>query len=470
LIVAGPGSGKTRTLVSRIAHQLHRGVVEPEQVLAISFTNQASDELRERIARALPNASNGEPLVTTFHGLGVRLLTELQGTAPTVVDDDDRLAIVRRCLPAQAKDREVADLLGQISLAKQSPDPRAVIADDEELTTAFHRYESELAERGVIDVDDLVLGAYLALESDAAFTARIRERFRSVSVDEYQDVNDVQATLLALLWPTGEELCAIGDPQQAIYGFRGARPGHFDRFAEAYPGAALVELETSYRLTRQILAAARSIVDEPGELRARIDGPRVELVACPTAASEAEQILVRLERIVGGTSYFAVDSGRGDEAELGDVGFGEMAVLVRTKAQRKEILEALGRSAIPCRAVGEDEPHDPRSEKVAVMTMHAAKGREFEVVFVAGVEPGLLPLEIQGRETDSAEERRLLYVALTRAKRLLVISHAAKRTLWGKRLPGGPSPFLAGLPAHVVQRVKPELPRERPERKQLSFF
>jgi DNA helicase-2/ATP-dependent DNA helicase PcrA len=219
-----------------------------------------------------------------------------------------------------------------------------------------------------------------------------------------------------------------------------------------------------------VLATARSVIEEPGELRARTDGPKVELVACPTAASEAEQILVRLERIVGGTSYFAVDSGRGDDAELGDVGFGDVAVLLRTKAQRREILEALGRSAIPCRAVGEDEPHDPRSEKVAVMTMHAAKGREFEVVFVAGVEPGLVPLELEGRDTDPDEERRLLYVALTRARRLLVLSHAAVRNLWGKRLPGGPSPFLARLSADAVLRVQPSLPAGRPEDKQLSFF
>jgi superfamily I DNA/RNA helicase len=152
------------------------------------------------------------------------------------------------------------------------------------------------------------------------------------------------------------------------------------------------------------------------------------------------------------------------------VGFGEMAVLVRTRAQRTQILEALGRSGIPCRAVGEDEPHDPRSEKVPVMTMHAAKGREFEVVFVAGLEPGLMPLELEGRAVDRAEERRLLYVAMTRAKRLLVLSHAAKRNLWGKRLPGGPSPFLNGLPADACIATSPSLPRRRPSATQLDLF
>ncbi|MBW2275913.1 MAG: UvrD-helicase domain-containing protein, partial [Deltaproteobacteria bacterium] len=437
LIVAGPGSGKTHTLVARIAHQLRTGAVMPREALAVSFTNQAADELRERIAESVPSATGDSPLVTTFHGFGMRLLTEVHGEAPRVVDEEERLEITRRCVPQRTKERDVANLLSRISLAKQSPDPLTQIAGDDQLASAFDVYESELAKRAAIDVDDLVLSAYLALAGDASFAAVVRERFHSVSIDEYQDVNDVQAAVLALLWPSGEELCAIGDPNQAIYGFRGAKPGHFARFAEAFPGGERVALETSYRLSRQVLAVARSVVDDPGTLVARTDGPKIELVDCPTAASEAEQILVRLERIIGGTSHFAVDSGRGDDAEESDVGFGDVAVLVRTKAQRKEILEALGRSSIPCRAVGEDEPHDPRSEKLAVMSMHAAKGREFEVVFVAGVEAGLMPLE--GRDADPTEERRLLYVALTRAKRLLVISHAGKRSLWGKRLPGGPS-------------------------------
>jgi len=470
LIVAGPGSGKTRTLAARIAHQLETGPVQPEQVLAISFTNQAADELRQRIARALPAASAEALLVTTFHGLGKRLLTELRGEAPTVAGDDERSAIARACLPETTKDREVSELLGRISLAKQSPDPRSAIGCDDELAEAFDRYESELAANGSIDVDDLVGHAYRELAADASLTAKVSQRFHSVSIDEYQDVNDVQAALVSLLWPSGLELCAIGDPDQAIYGFRGAQPGHFARFAAAFPGSARVELTTTYRLTRQVLSTASSVLAHPAPLVARNDGPKVELIACPTAASEAEQILVRLERIVGGTSYFAVDSGRGDDAELADVGFGDVAVLARTRAQRQEILEALGRSSIPCRAIGEDEPHDPRSEKVAVMTMHAAKGREFEVVFAAGVEPGLLPLELEGRDADPTEERRLLYVALTRARRLLVISHAAKRNLWGRRLPGGPSPFLARLPESAVQRVAPTLPRRRDERRQLSLL
>jgi ATP-dependent exoDNAse (exonuclease V) beta subunit len=195
----------------------------------------------------------------------------------------------------------------------------------------------------------------------------------------------------------------------------------------------------------------------------------VELVECPSPESEAEQVLVRLEKIVGGTSHYALETGRGGEAELPEVGFGDIAVLARTRTQRQRILEALGRSAVPCRSVGEDEPHDPRSEKVAVMTMHAAKGREFEVVFVTGLEEGLVPLHREEFSTDEAEERRLLYVAMTRARRLLVLSHTRARTMWGRRLPGRPSPFLDRLPPAVI-RSSPTLPRRHPPDHQLRLF
>jgi DNA helicase-2/ATP-dependent DNA helicase PcrA len=147
-----------------------------------------------------------------------------------------------------------------------------------------------------------------------------------------------------------------------------------------------------------------------------------------------------------------------------------VAVLSRTKAQQREIIAALGQSSIPCHTVGEDEPHDPRAQKVAVMTMHASKGREFEVVFITGVEPGVVPLDVEGFSTDPEEERRLLYVAVTRAKKLVVLSHAARRSLFGKQLPGGPSPFLSVLPEAAIVRVTPDLRPKKPPSSQLNLF
>jgi DNA helicase-2/ATP-dependent DNA helicase PcrA len=469
LIVAGPGTGKTRTVVARIAHQVRSRAVRPDQVLALAFTNQAADELASRILREVPGATAGAPLVTTFHGLGLRLLAGMSGREPRLVDDEQRLELVKRAAGGGIPERVARAIVGRISLSKQSCDPWEVLSGDQELLPVIARYQEALDERGVLDVDDLVLRPYQMLATDPPAASRLASRWTAISVDEYQDVNDVQAALIELLAPSGAGLCAIGDPDQAIYGFRGARPGHFQRFADSFEGTTVVRLDTSYRLTDQVLLAARSVLGGEGPRCALRPGPPVELVTCPTAASEAEQLVVRIERIVGGTSHFAVDSGRGGEAEQGDVGFGDIAVLCRTRAQHPALLEALARSGIPCHAVGEDEPHDPRSQKVAIMTMHAAKGREFEVVFVTGIEEGLLPLERDGLRSDPEEERRLLYVAMTRARRLLVLSHATHRTLWGVRLPGRPSPLLAELPASV-HRSSPSLPRGEPPSRQLKLF
>ncbi|MDJ0764087.1 MAG: UvrD-helicase domain-containing protein [Myxococcota bacterium] len=473
IVVAGPGTGKTRTLVARIVHLIQTGAVQPDRVLAIAFTNQAANELRERLAQALgtpPDAAG--PAVHTFHSFGLWAI-EVSGNrnGRHIVEDTDRRDLVMQAAQSQTDARSIDDIIGQISLAKQHTDPKQFLAKDQSLLRLFDQYEHLLEARSALDVDDLVLCAYRFIEAKGDEAKTVTDRFDVVCVDEYQDVNDVQAAMVKQLCPDGRSLMVIGDPLQAIYGFRGAKPGHFSRFAEAFPKAVTVHLSTSYRLTDAILSVAKSTVTSPAKsLGAIRPGPPVEIVACPTAKSEAEQIVIRLERLIGGSSTFAVDSGRGGEAERTDVGFGDVAILSRTKAQRKAILDALGQSGIPSLAIGEDDPHDPRSQKVAVMTMHAAKGREFDTVFIAGVEPGLVPLDVGGLTAAPEEERRLLYVAITRAKRLCVISYAAKRTLFGQALPGGPSPFLSKVPPTAIVRTSCTLPPRNPAAKQLKLF
>ncbi len=469
LIVAGPGTGKTRTLVSRITHQVRTKAVRPEQVLVVTFTNQAAQELAERVLREVPGATAEAPTVTTFHGLGRRLLANLSGREPRVLDEEERLVMVQRAAGGALPQRTARAILDRVSLSKQSRDPWEILAGNQELLPVIARYQELLEEAGALDVDDLVLRPYQHLAGDPAAADRIASRWSAISVDEYQDVNDVQAALIQLLSPDGRALCVIGDPNQAIYGFRGAKPGHFLRFADAYDDVTVAQLGISYRLTHEVLAAAASVIDAEDGLEAHRPGPPVELFSAATPQSEAEQIVIRLERIVGGTSHFAVDTGRGDTAELSDVGFGDVAILCRTRAQRPPIMEALQRAGIPSRAVGEEEPHDPRSEKVAVMTMHAAKGREFEVVFATGLEQGLLPLDRDGLSTDAEEECRLLFVAMTRARRLLVLSHAESRTLWGVRLPGKLSTLLSNLPDSVLRTTTPHR-RGDPSATQMKLF
>lgn len=469
LVVAGPGSGKTRTLVARIAHQLAKGSITPGSVLAITFTNQAAEELEQRLAQMLgARAGTERPTVCTFHRFGTWILRELGGAEVTVLDEQERLDLAIRAFGPDCQKKQAVAWLEAVSLAKQQPDPTRALAHDPAAREAFERYEDARQASGKLDLDDLVLDAFQLLQREPEMLAKVRTRFASISVDEYQDVNDVQAALVESIAADGRGLCAIGDPDQAIYGFRGSRPGHFLRFEETFPGTRSVRLDTSYRLTRQVATVGASVLGHGGVLATLRDGAPVEVVSCASVKSEAEQILVRIERLVGGTSLFAVDSDRAGRDETDGVGFGDIAVLVRTKAQRGEVLEALGRSGVPCRSVGEDEPHDPRSEKVAVMTLHASKGREFEVVFIAGVEPGLIPLQLEGLHTDLQEERRLLYVGVTRARKLAVLSYATKRSLFGKQLPGGPSPWIEDLPTDCVACIAPNRGKHRS--RQLSLF
>ena len=151
------------------------------------------------------------------------------------------------------------------------------------------RYQDVLERDGAVDVDDLVLRPFQLLSTDPMVASRMATRWSSINVDEYQDVNDVQAALVALLSPDGGGLCAIGDPDQAIYGFRGAQPGHFSRFSDRYPGTTTVRLRTSYRLTTEIMTTARALVPGSPALRTTAGGPKVEILPCETSASEAEQ-------------------------------------------------------------------------------------------------------------------------------------------------------------------------------------
>src|SRR6185312_827792 len=210
LVVAGPGTGKTRTLTSRIAYQIGELGVPAGEHLALTFTRRAAGELTERLAALLPRP----PLVTTFHGLGLRIVREQAtrlglGEGVRVVDEAERLALAREAMGADAPAREVRRLLQHVS-------PLA-------------RYRAGKRARGLIDLDDLLARPVALLTEDPDLAEAYRRRWRHVSVDEYQDVDPAQYALLRLLVPPDGDLCVIGDPDQAIYSFRGAEVGFFLR-------------------------------------------------------------------------------------------------------------------------------------------------------------------------------------------------------------------------------------------------
>lgn len=552
LIVAGPGTGKTRTLTHRIAHLVLERGVPAERCLAITFTRRAAEELRERLAQLLRGA--GEVAVRTFHGLGLEILRAHGRALDPPLDPDFEVASdwERGALLAAGLDlgdRETARWLEAIARAKQSGERPA---PGSELEQAMACYQRNLRARGLVDQDDLLVLPVTLLEARPEVAAACRARWPWLSIDEYQDIDALQYRLVRALTDPAGDVCAIGDPDQAIYAFRGGDVRFFGRFREDYPGARLVELGRSYRSTRTILDAALAMIAPgslvPGRALEAVSraGASIAQLSAPTEAAEAEHIVHRIEALLGGYSFYSVDSGRVAAGDAGEFVFSDIAILYRTAAQLEPLEKALERSGIPyqrrsherlldrpgvravlaaltpsarvapleaalaeavaaadgadpadlemveavgARAQGdwsrffaeisaatEVDTWDPRADRVALLTLHASKGLEFPVVFIAGCEDGIIPHRLSGQATatgrdgDVAEERRLLFVGMTRARQRLFLSAARSRLLRGALLERSPSPFLAAIPADALAAEPERAAIRRPRSRQLALF
>ncbi len=541
LIVAGPGTGKTRTLTHRLAHLITGRGAAPEQCLAVTFSRRAAAEMEERLDSLLP--STGRPLVATFHGLGLTLLRE-QGKDLRVATQEERLEIAKSLFDVSSAKAD--RLLEEISRVRCR---RAELPD---LAERVALYEQALENRGLLDFDDLLLKPLNLLRERPDLAEHYRQRFRWISIDEYQDIDALQYALIRLLAPEDANLCGIGDPDQSIYGFRGADVGFFLRFQQDYPGAQIVHLIRNYRSSRILVEAACQAI-RPGSLvpdrrLVSVQNGKAERVVIQRAATEraeAELVIHTLEKLLGGTSSFSFDSGRVGAGEGEELSFNDVAILYRTEAQAAPLIEALGRAGIPfqkrshrplaeqpgVRALlpklreqtdqvsvevllektiskldedapdrttllaaaellrplalrsgndleaflaetalgGEVDAWDPRAERVSLLTLHASKGLEFPVVFLVGCEDGLLPLTWPGvEEPDIAEERRLFFVGITRARSRLFLFYSRKRTFRGETRETCPSPFLADLEEALLdRRNEPDLGPRKPEQLRL---
>lgn len=624
LVVAGPGAGKTRVLTHAIAHRIGNWL-PPGNCLAVTFTRRARDELRDRLTVLLGAGAAGQVTVATFHGLGLLILREqckLLGldAGLKVADEKTRDQVLRslsaRDRPSALGARIAAAKRGHASLAGATGDAAAgpaagpgggsadgeVPAGDAELAGLVERYDAALRELGMVDLDDLVTLPTALLAGDPRLAAGYRSRWTDVFVDEYQDVDEQQYLLLRQLAAPGGRICVIGDPDQAIYGFRGGDVRYFLRFQQDFGGAAkTVLLSRSYRSAPTIVRAAMQLI-RPGTLvpgrelipaRADIpDGP-VLVHAVADEREEAEAVAAEIERLLGGASLYALDTRAVDGRNRVEhqLSFADFAVLYRTSGQAAEVGEALARRGFPfqrrahsrlaempgvaailaaltpsgalTRAVplpdappetpaaagspppavtarpeaapvaervalavraalaatetaggepaeraaaimairaaaevlgpladkcgtdldwfldelqlgAEVDTWDPRADRISLLTLHAAKGLEFPVVFIVGCDDGLLPLRSwRGAEVDHAEERRLLFVGMTRATTRLALYTAAKRTLRGETAPCAPSPFLSSVDQALVDRRGGDgqpRGRRRPRAQQPTLF
>ena len=506
-ILAGAGTGKTSTITRRIAWQVASGAFPPEQIVAVTFTDKAAGELRARL-RAL--GADGVR-ASTFHSAALALLRHFEGDPGRILPS--KAILLRRIgngLPGAYRFRPAGDLATEIEWAKNrrlTPDTyRDWLGDHEPPIPAdlslrvFREYERRKDAEGLLDFEDLLERTARLLESDDAARAAVHDRWRAFTVDEYQDVNLLQQSLLDLWLGDRNDLCAVGDDYQAIYGFTGASAEWLLALPRRFPDAHVVRLERNYRSTAQVIELANRLVPRLGGSAKTLaptlpDGPEplvgpglsvVEhvrrqhaeglpleqmavLVRTNARTSEFEEAFHDAGIPFQGASLLARDAARQLLKALRGRR-GPAAEIVRELAVRQgllaEVPEKLGereqtRQADLARLVRLAEELDGEVEDfvellherfgasagrgVHLLTLHRAKGLEWEAVFLPRVEEGELPV----RRGDVAEERRLFYVGLTRAKRHLLVTWEGK-----------PSRFLDEL---GVRAAAPALPkRERP--------
>ena len=648
LVLAGAGSGKTRVLTYRIAHMIADEGVRPWQVLAITFTNKAAAEMRERLNKLLPGGTRGM-WVCTFHAMCVRILREdgdLLGYRPnfSIYDDDDSRRLVKTIMteldidPKQAPLNAVRALISQAKNALVDPDEMEAHAASPQQQAAARVYRTlqrRLERANAMDFDDLLVNAYELLSKHPDVLERYQERFRQISVDEYQDTNHVQYKITNLLAARYGNLMVVGDDDQSIYSWRGADIRNILAFRKDYPAATVVKLEQNYRSTGHILEAANAVVAHNARREAKRlftssgDGDKIEVFQAADERDEGRWIGSEIEKlhdagtsyddvavfyrtnaqsrtledmflragvsykIVGGTRFF-------DRAEIRDVTAylklvvnpdddvsaervvntprrgvgttsiakvrayaaaygisffsaaqaciaetgllpakarnglsvfcgaieagrhydGDLADVVRMIVEKTGLIQALeAENTVEADARIEnikeffsvaqefDETHDDveetleslrqlraagalegagvtpelteqevahpevaaeklpalmewlalrsdldtlagQSSAITMMTIHSAKGLEFPVVFVAGMEEGLFPhRSYEGDGTSIEEERRLAYVAITRAQRRLYLTYATTRRVFGSVQTNPPSRFLNEIPS-----------------------
>jgi len=542
-IVAAAGAGKTRVLTRRMAYRIRRGDADARHVLALTFTRKAAVELRDRLRQLGPDE---HITAGTFHSVASgqlrRWWADRGVAAPTLLERKARL------LGPLAADRPgtaevpVAELAAHLDWAQArlvAPadlegaarrEGRVLPLPAAELASLYERYQHEKRRRGLVDFDDLLAGCADAIERDPTFAGAQRWRWRHVFVDEFQDLNPLQYRLLRAWLGTSSDLCVVGDPHQAIYGWNGADPRLLGRFGELWPGGEVIRLDANHRCTPQIVAAAARVLGPSARslTSSQADGTEPGVRPYPSERDEAAGVAAELRA--------AHDRG---------VPWTQMAVLTRTNAQLLLLREALVAAAVPTRLAGHtqlltqpavrrfldgvrrqpeipwqtvradlraaagderlddegrtalsalwnlacDHDGDPGAggaaawlawlpvalagdagdgagPAVTLTSFHRAKGLEWDEVWICGLEQGLVPIGRAVTPAAEEEERRLLYVALTRARRALHCSWARRRTFGGRPVTREPSPWLTlvggdGLPADPVPVITAEDWRRR---------
>jgi len=615
LVLAGAGSGKTRVITEKIAWLIGEGHFRAAQIAAITFTNKAAREMRRRVAKRLRRSATEGLTVSTFHSLGWQILRDCPEAAGrrrgiSILDQHAAADLVRELLPGAVKAEQVGIAQAAIGKLKDAAvEPGRALADaasegEAQLAAVYQAYQQRLTELNAVDFDDLIV-LPAAILADPELRTRWRARLRYFLVDEYQDTSAAQYRLLRRLSGEAGSFTAVGDDDQSIYGWRGARPENLDQLGVDYPGLRVVKLEQNYRSVGNILNAANAVIAVNPHTHAKRlwsehgPGDRIRVREFPDEVAEAEGIAHGLMeahgssslrwgqaavlyrsnfqareiekalreyaipyRVSGGPSWFdareirdalaylklifnpednpaflrvantprrgigsssmarLLDFARAagtslfeaagdgqfqrelpDGAARGLRGFTNLLIDFNDRAARgdphasgallrelidhidyaewldeqadkpeqarrrrkslddllgwiERLAEATGSpDEILARillAAGPDDDRDDRADEVRLMTLHAAKGLEFPFVWLAGLEEGLLPHRHSTEEGRVEEERRLMYVGLTRAERRLVLSFCKTRRQFGETSARQPSRFVDELPGELL--------------------
>lgn len=545
VVLAGAGTGKTRAITHRVAHAVRTGRYEAGATLAVTFTTRAAGEMRSRLAALGVRGVQAR----TIHSAALRQCQYFwprvfRAEFPPVAENTFGLAARAATRVLASSDQAlVRDLMAEIAWAKSSnvtPERYPALAlaahrevggaEPDKVAAVMRAYEELKAAAGQVDFDDILLCATALLADDRDAAATIRAQYRHFVVDEYQDVSALQHRLIGL-WVDGrDDVCIVGDPNQAIHAFAGARPEYLLGFADEHEGAEVVRLVRNYRSTPQILDVGNGVLGRGGGARLRAtrgpgtpptfhvegsDREEAEAVARWFGSLRAEgfawsemAVLYRINAqaptleaaltaarvpytVRGAEAYFerpevrqavqallrgAAADPEADpaallEAHLGQVGWTPQppAGMGRQRERWESltalhdmvIAEAAGRSGWGAEAFAQwlqDRAAleaAPVADSVTLSTMHAAKGLEWDAVAIVGVREGLVPFVLSQSDAELDEERRLLHVAVTRARTRLRISHAAT----GGRGRGGRSRFLAGVAP--AEGAAPERPARR---------
>jgi DNA helicase-2/ATP-dependent DNA helicase PcrA len=354
LILAGAGSGKTRVITFRVAHLIENLRVAPEQILAVTFTNKAAEQMKNRVMSLLRTRRSGNPWISTFHSFCVRVLRRYvesigYGKDFAIYDEVDQLSLLKNVLKAiDVEEQQLAPrlILAKISFAKNhglSPETLYQQAYDlktEKIAIAFDLYEKRLKQANAVDFDDLLLKTVAVLNSHPPALAALNTQFHYIMVDEYQDTNRIQYQLIRLLTEQRQDLCVVGDEDQSIYGWRGADIQNILSFEEDYPQAHIIKLEQNYRSTKNILDAAGAVVSHNRARKGKTlwtEEKGGDLVAFYEASDGEAEALFVAQQIFSHLQSYHSDT---------------VAVLYRTNFQSRLFEEACRRNGIAYCVVG----------------------------------------------------------------------------------------------------------------------